>query len=230
MLKLQYLLRHPASTPAADFAALALQRATRLLAHDPAGLKVTYTAADPPRLCLVPFKRTRVALFSIWDDDPAAALRWTERVRQTGAGAWSGYRVTESVPRRYARDWPDGTITPGVGLLTRLTRRRGLSDAEYLRRWHGGHSTLSLEVHPLWGYVRNVIEATVVDGTPPCDGIVEEQFRQAGDLLTPWGLFGGARAMLPNLARVGVDLLGFLDLRALESWLVSERWLRTPPA
>ena len=230
MLKLQYLLRAPAETPAADFAAQAHDRAARLLDDDPAGLKLTLTAADPPRLCLVPFKRTRVALFSVWDDDPAAAPRWTGRVLATGAGAWAGYRVAESAPRRYPRDWPDGAPTPGVGLLTRLTRRRGLADAEYLRRWHEGHSTLALEVHPLWGYVRNVIEAPVLDGTPPCDGIVEEQFREARDLLTPWGLFGGAVAMLPNMARVGVDLLGLLDLRALESWLVSELWLRTPPA
>ena len=50
---------------------------------------------------------------------------------------------------------------------------------------------LALEVHPLWNYVRNVVVAPVLSGSPPLCGIVEEQFRTRGELLDPVRFFGG---------------------------------------
>jgi hypothetical protein len=227
VVKLQYLLRAPASEPAAAFGARALRCGERLLAHGPARLKLTYTCEEGPRLSVVPYRRDRVALVSVWDEaEPAAATaRWRARLRDEGAAA--GYCVEESLPRAYARDWPDGRDTPGLGMLTLLHRKRGLSDEEFLRRWHDGHSHLALEVHPLWCYVRNVILADALDGSPPLCGVVEEQFRTRRELLAPPALFGGWLRMLPNMGRVLGDVLGFLDLRALENYLVTERWLRS---
>lgn len=227
MVKLQYLLRAPAAAPLPAFGARALECGARLLAHGPARLKLIYTHEEPPRLSVVPYRRDRVALVSIWDEaaPAAAAARWSPRLQADGAAA--GYRVEESVPRAYARDWPDGRETPGVGMLTLLHRRRGLAEAEFLRRWHDGHSHLALAVHPLWGYVRNVVTAGVLDGSPPLCGIVEEQFRSRRELLDPVQLFGGWLRMVPNMARVLRDVLGFLDLAALENYLVTERWLRS---
>ena len=111
-------------------------------------------------------------------------------------------------------------------MLTLLHRRAGLTDAEFLRRWHEGHSPLALEIHPLWNYVRNVVAAPVLPGSPPLCGIVEEQCRTRGELLDPVRFFGGWLRMVPNMLRVYRDVRSFLDLAAIENYLVTERWLR----
>jgi hypothetical protein len=231
MTKLQYLLRGGKELSCGELCARALDSVARSLLEDgPQRLKVTLTSADPPRLSVVPLSRERLALISLWDErDPVgAAARWTPRLAAlAGRLRLEGYHVEEALPRAYARDWPDGAQTPGVGLLTLLRRRPGLSDMEFFRRWHDGHSPLALRVHPLWCYVRNVVARPVVDGTPPLCGIVEEQFRTPADLLDPVRLFGGPLRMIPNMARIGLDVRGFLDLGTLENYLVSEHWLRS---
>ncbi len=226
MVKLQYLLRAPATEGVEAFRDRALAAGERLLAHGPARLKLTWTTEEPPRLTMMPFRKDRLALLSLWDEGApeAATTRWNAALQEEGAAA--GYRVDESAPRAYVRDWPDGRDTPGGSMLTLLHRRAGLPDAEFLRRWHEGHSPLALEIHPLWNYVRNVVAAPVLPGSPPVCGIVEEQFRTRGDLLDPTRLFGGWLRMIPNMLRGYADVRGFLDLAALENYLVTERWLR----
>lgn len=226
MTKLQYLLRAPAGERVEAFRDRALAVGARLLAHGPARLKLTFTAEEPPRITMMPFRKDRIALVSLWDvaGREQAEDRWNGVLQ--AAGAVAGYRVDESVPRGYRRDWPDGEDTPGGSMLTLLHRREGLSDAEFLRRWHQGHSPLALEIHPLWNYVRNVVASPVLAGSPAVCGIVEEQFRTRSDLLNPVRLFGGPLRMAPNMARVWADVRGFLDLAVLENYLVTERWLR----
>ncbi len=226
MVKLQYLLRAPATEGAAAFRDRALAVGARLLASGPARLKLTFTAEEPPRLSVMPFRRDRLALVSLWDEAPpeAAVARWSALLQ--GEGAAAGYRVDESLPRAYQRHWPDGHDTPGGTMLTLLHRRPGLSDAEFLRRWHEGHSPLALRIHPLWHYVRNVVAAPVLPGSPSLCGIVEEHVRTRGELLDPTRFFGGWLPMLPNMVRVYADIRRFLDLAALENYLVTERWLR----
>jgi hypothetical protein len=226
MVKLQYLLRGPATEGAKAFRERALGAGARLLAAGPARLKLTYTEENPPRLTMMPFRKDRLALVSVWDEGvpEAVVARWNALLATEGASA--GYRVDESVPRAYARDWPDGRDTPGGSMLTMLHRRTGLSDEEFLRRWHEGHSPMALAIHPLWNYVRNVVAYPVLAASPPVDGFVEEQFRTRAELLDPTRMFGGWLRMLPNMLRVYRDVSGFLDLAAIENYLVTERWLR----
>ena len=227
MVKLQYLLRGPATESAAAFRERALACGARLFSSGPVGRKITFTAEDPPRISVMPFRRDRLALVSIRDEAPlaAAVARWNPVMMSEGAAA--GYHVEESTPQAYVRDWPDGTDTPGASMLTLLHRRAGLSDAEFLRRWHEGHSPLALEIHPLWNYVRNVVAAPVLPGSPPLCGIVEEQCRTRDELLDPVRFFGGWLRMVPNMLRVYGDVRSFLDLAAIENYLVTERWLAT---
>ena len=42
-------------------------------------------------------------------------------------------------------------------LVTALKRRSGLDSETFYARWHGSHTPLSLEVHPLLHYVRNTV-------------------------------------------------------------------------
>jgi len=183
---------------------------------------------EAPRISVVPFRHERLALASIWDarDEAEAERKWTERIASLGFSGAAGYLVEEACPRSYERDWPDGSPTPGAGLLTLLDRKRGLPDEEFFRRWFEGHRTLTLEVHPLWNYVRNRVVQPIGEARR-WDGIVEEHFRKTGDLLRPDRMFGGPLRMLPNMLRVGWDILGFLDLLAMRNYLVEELWLRS---
>lgn len=222
MSKIQLLVR-AGGDHHARFAARVDAVLRELLAREPEGLKLTITEGPPPRVSVIPFERAPVALISIWS--PSAELEpWMRIARSEGLDV-SGYRVDESYPVEYARTWRDGERTPGVGLLTIFRRRRGLSDDELMRRWHGGHTPLSLEIHPLFAYVRNVV---LEANGPVLDAIVEEHFRRREELLHPHVFFGGPLRMLPNMARVAADIAGFIDMSSLESFLVGERWIRSP--
>ncbi|HJL19429.1 MAG TPA: EthD domain-containing protein [Sandaracinaceae bacterium LLY-WYZ-13_1] len=191
-----------------------------LLADDPAGLKLTVTERPPPRLSLVPFRRAPVAAVSVWSEGPVATEHPGLRI--------DAYEVDEAIPRDYARGWPDGEPSPGVNLLTLFSRRPGLDDATFFARWHHGHTPLSLEIHPLWAYVRNVVTRPL-DGAPPLDGIVEEQFREPADLLDPRRMFGAGRLgpALWNMGRTAVDIVGFMDLLGMEIYLATEHHVRS---
>jgi hypothetical protein len=229
-LKLQFVVRPGPAVDPDRFAGEVVDRlAPRLAARDPAALKLTFTAALPPRLAVIPFRRGALALISAVprpdDDDPE---EWARSIGELlGPARVDGYRVVESTPRAYARGWPDGTRTPGAGLLTLFNRRRGQPDAQFFRAWHGVHTPLSLRLHPLWNYVRNVVAEPATAGTPRLDAIVEEHFRTREDLLNPVRFFGGPLAMVPNMARVALDIRNFIDLPSMETWLVDELHVRS---
>ena len=197
----------------------------QLLALAPAKLQLTVTEAPPPKLSLFPFKNQPIALFNVYDDaeDPS---RFSE-VLQSAAGSVSGYEVEEAYPVAYDRAWSDGEPTPSPILLTMLRKKAGIETDEYIRRWHQGHTPLSLEVHPLWYYQRNVVRGPVTEGADPSDGIVLEACRTRGKLLNPASFFGGALKMVPNMVRIMSDINGFLDMKKTETFYATEYHLRS---
>jgi len=231
MDKLQFVLRGPdRMTHAAFCDRLRDALVPALLARRPTGLKLTWTASRPPLLSMVPLRRTKLALVSLWaagDIAGDAASGWLEPLGAGGA-VLGGYRVEESVPVGYDRTWPDGTPTPGAGLLTLLRRNPRLAPDDFMREWFDRHTPMSLRIHPLWSYVRNVVAEPVVDWSPGFDGIVEEHFRRRGDLLNPARFFGGPLRMLPHMIEVGRHVNRFIDLSTIETYLVDELWIRTP--
>jgi hypothetical protein len=197
----------------------------QLLQLGPSKLQLTVTEAPPPKLSLFPFKRQPIAIFNVYDeaDDPS---RYVEAL-QSAASSVSGYEVDEAYPVAYDRVWKDGEPTPSPILLTMLRKKAGVTSDEYIRRWHGGHTPLSLQIHPLWYYQRNVIHKAVTDGADPSDGIVLEACRTRGDLLNPARFFGGALEMVPNMLRVANDIKGFLDMKKTETFYATEYHLRS---
>lgn len=143
-----------------------------------------------------------------------------------------GYLVTESMPLRYPdRDWPDGETTPGPVLLTLFTQPDGLTDDAFFARWHGSHTPLSFEIHPLWRYERNVVVRRLTLGAPPWRGIVKESFRRVEDLTDPMRLFsadGDADRMKDNARRSLEDGARFLDLDGgVQTYALEERIIRS---
>ena len=235
MIKLQYMIWAREDRAVEPFANWALGELTEGLRQlEPAELSLVLTVERPPRLSLIPFAKRPVALLSLRAEE-GRVEGWSEEVLAAvgDEGRVGGYQVDEVLPVDSERDWELGRRTPGVGLLTLLRRRRGLSDEELLRRWHGGHTPRTLKLHPVWRYERNTVERRVIEGSPQLDGIVEEHFRSRNDLLNPVNFFGGAwaerrplrqrlRRMIPNMIRTGWDVAGFIDQGSMEVYLVEE--------
>ncbi|MCU1454000.1 MAG: hypothetical protein JWN46_2146 [Acidimicrobiales bacterium] len=95
-----------------------------------------------------------------------------------------GYVVTESVPLAYERiDWPLGSRSPGVSIVTLFHKRAGLSDEEYFAVWHGEQTPISFELHPITLYMRNAVWRTLPPGSERFRGLVEECVPTLDDLL-----------------------------------------------
>lgn len=164
--------------------------------------------------------KTISACVSLWLDclDQRAALEAT----LSGIGArLDGYLVTESMPLRCPdRDWPDGTRSPGVTLWTAFPKPDRVSDEQFYARWHGSHTPLSFEIHPLWEYTRNAVARAITPGAPPHRAIVEERFRTLEELIDPMKFFGSA----DNIQRVLTDIATFSDLESMNTAPMSE-WI-----
>ncbi len=218
-----YLLRGRGESHAAFGARMRNDISRRLLELEPARLELTVTDAPPPKLTLFPFEREPIAIFNIHADDPS---RFTEALKGA-APSLSAYEVEESYPVRLEKTWGDGEATPKPILLTLLHKKPGISEDEFVRRWHQGHTPLSLEVHPLCYYQRNVVRAPLTAGAEPSDGIVMEACPTRADLLNPARFFGGALKMVPNMLRVAKDINGFLDMKKTETYYATEYRLRS---
>jgi hypothetical protein len=146
----------------------------------------------------------------------------------------AGYLVTESVPLAYdRRTWPDGERSPGVKQVTMFDKRSDIDDAQFFARWHGSHTPLTFEVHPVCLYVRHAVARAVTDGAPRWRGIVEEGLREVEDLTDPMRYFsagGSPDALEHNVKRVMEDVSTFLDLGSVESYPTAEHILRSLPA
>jgi len=156
-------------------------------------------------------------------------------------GYAGSFRVKEVLPVAYEQSWPDGDITPGVCLLTLFQRKPSIDQAAFLDRWHNSHTPLSLRIHPLWHYSRNVVEQADRrtsgqedlslpgwGGLGRCwDGIVEEHVRERRDLINPFRFFGPPAVIIQRMIHVYRDTASFLDYKTIETYLTREWILRS---
>ena len=189
---------------------------------DPKALKVTLTERKPPLLSVIPFRRSKVAVISTY----GSSQKMHDMVGES-EGFTGGYQVEEAIPLAYEKHWEDRTPTPGICLLTLFHKKPGLEQGLFIRRWHEGHTPLSLELHPLWNYNRNVVREVAVKDSPWFDGIVEEQFRTAQDLLNPLKFFGPPLKVPAHMIEVYRDTRSFIDMKRIETYLATEYHLRS---
>jgi hypothetical protein len=205
-----------------------------LLSLDPHGLTVNVVDPDVDMSGVVapPAGEQVGATVGLWLDsldqrDPF------EDVLGRAADRMAGFLVTESVPLAYEqRTWPDGERSPGVKQVTMFDKRADIDDTQFFARWHGSHTPLTFEVHPVCLYVRHAVARPVTDGAPRWRGIVEEGLREVEDLTDPMRYFsagGSPDALEHNVKRVMDDVSTFLDLESVESYPTAEYILRTRP-
>ena len=97
----------------------------------------------------------------------------------------------------------------------------------FIDRWHNSHTPLSLRIHPLWNYVRNVVETLLTDQTAPFEGIVEENFKTSSDLLNPFRFFGNPLIILYRMLQVYTDTKAFIDYPSMETYLTTEYHIKS---
>ncbi len=224
MQKEMYLVRGSANESYQGFTERILSLAHEACNLKPAALKLTITTRKPPSFSVMPFKKDKLAVISVYNEDPMPVESFLK-----SKGFSGGWRVEEAIPVAYQKDWPDGERTPGINLLTLFNKKKGLSYEEFLDRWHNGHTPLSLKVHPLWNYNRNVVKDAVAAYARSYDGIVEEHFRSEADLLNPFKFFGNPLIILGRMWQVYSDTNGFLDYKNIETYLADEIHIQSAP-
>jgi hypothetical protein len=184
--------------------------------------KVTLTRDAPPALSVIPFGKSKIAAFSVYKDnhDPFGRLHEAD-------GFSGAFKVEEALPVKYHKTWPDNQFTPGACLLTLFHRKPGIDYDTFIDRWHNGHTPLSLKIHPLWHYNRNVVLQKLCDRPGWFDGIVEEHTRTRKELLNPFRFFGSGLEIFGNMISVYTDTKGFLDYKKIETYLTAEIHLKS---
>ncbi len=185
-------------------------------------IKTVFTSEPPPKVSVIPFKKGKIAAISIHSTKK-------ERVEMliNEPGFAGGYAVEEAIPVAYKKNWEYGIATPGVCLLTLFRQKKGIEYKTFIHRWHKGHTPLSLKIHPLWNYNRNVVKGKLTDASYEWDGIVEEHFRTTSDLLNPIKFFGNPLIMFYNMLRVYFDTNSFLDYKTIEPYFATEIWIKS---
>lgn len=206
-----------------------------LLALDPCGLTVNVVDPDIDMSAIISaHDGERVgATVGLWLDSLDHRGLY-EDVLSGAAERIAGYLVTESVPLAYERrTWPDGERSRGVKQITMFEKRSDIDDTKFFARWHGSHTPLTFEVHPVCLYVRHVVARPLTEGAPRWRGIVEEGLREVDELTDPMRYFsgGGSPEVLErNVRRVMDDVATFLDLESVESYPAAEYILRSLPS
>ncbi len=179
------------------------------------------TREAPPRISIIPFSRKKIAALSVIKQE-ATPIAWL----LSDPSCSGAYSVEEARPVSYASTRPEGEITPGACLLTLFSRKKGIDHSTFIHRWHHSHTPMSLRIHPLWNYNRNVVLKALTSSTQPFEGIVEEQTRTRSELLNPFKFFGPPHLILQRMLMVYRDTRSFLDYATMETYLVEEHIIK----
>lgn len=218
MQKEIYIFRGQSSEDYPSFRKRMFELADQLLEKgEPQALKASLTTRRPPGISVIPFKKDKIAVFSLWGrkQDCSEFL--------SGVHGFAGsYLVEEAVPVSYEKTWEDGSQTPGECLLTLFHSKPDLEYDLFIKRWHEGHTPLSLKLHPLWNYNRNVVKKLINSDSARYDGIVEEHFLKSSHLLNPMIFFGPPLKVPRHMIQVYADTKSFIDMKRIETYLATE--------
>lgn len=218
MRKEMYIVRGYGKENYNDFKSRIFELAHELVDEvKPTTLRLVLTETPAPCISVIPFKKEKISVISVFREslEPLYSILNAD-------GFAGGFMVEEAIPVSYERTWPLGSPSPGVCLLTLFHRKPGIDLATFLDRWHNSHTPLTLKIHPIYSYNRNVVIEKLSDHPAWYDGIVEEQTWTRSELLNPFKFFGKPFRMIPNMIDVYTDTRSFLDYRKIETYLTAD--------
>jgi len=180
------------------------------------------TVKEPPIFSVIPFKKDKIASITVKTGNFLSL-----KILEMEDGFAGAYQVDEAIPVAYRKTWKDGDQSPGINLLTIFRKKQSIDYETFIRRWHLGHTPLSLKIHPLWNYNRNLVKKRLTGSSETWDGIVEEHFKSANDLLNPARFFGGPLLMFYRMLQVYIDTRSFLDYRTIQTYLAMEYHIKS---
>jgi len=239
MEKLVYLVwERPSIDPVALRMRFLDDVAPRLLALHPLALQVDLDDehAQMPSMVPVPGDELPVrACVSIWLDAHDGRAPYEALLREAGVRC-AGYLVTESLFREYggnehapARDWPDGTRSPGIITLTIFDKPAGVDDETFYGHWYGHQSPMSENMQPRARYVRNAVVRALTPGAPRYRAIVEEAWPSIEHVTNLQTFFGASSSEeLGENIRVMLDSTKLLyDPATMRNYPLSEYILKS---
>jgi hypothetical protein len=210
-----------------------------LLALEPRRLSINVADAESAIPSPVPTpdgEQPHVAEVSLWLDCHDRRGPFEEAIAAVGL-RHAGYLVLESLYTDYgdtgwagARDWPDGERSPSVLTVCLIHRPDGMSQAEWLERWHGTQSPVSAELQPRIRYVRNEVVRPITPDAPEIGGIVEEAWPSALHISDPMLFFrgeGDPERLQRNIERMLESVTAFIDMDRMRNVCMSEYLLFT---
>ena len=138
------------------------------------------------------------------------------------ASRFEVWRVAANNPKRYDRDWPDGTASPGVTMISLMQRSEGVSHAQFVRHWNERHTPLALRHHVgLWDYHQYAVRRAFTPGGASVDGIATLHFRTRADYEDEFFDSDEGRAVIM------ADVDRFMRLDRSQAALATEHVLRS---
>ena len=239
MEKLVYLVwERPSINPVALRMRFLDDLAPHLLALHPLALQVDLDDehAQMPSMVPVPGDELPVrACVSIWLDAHDGRAPYEALLREAGVRC-AGYLVTESLFQEYggnehapARDWPDGTRSPGIITLTIFDKPAGVDDETFYGHWYGHQSPMSENMQPRARYVRNAVVRALTPGAPRYRAIVEEAWPSIEHVTNLQTFFGASSSEeLSENIRVMLDSTKLLyDPTTMRNYPLSEYILKS---
>jgi hypothetical protein len=175
-----------------------------------------------------PTAETLWCMASAWLDDIVTRAELEHRLASLGATRCDGYLVTESVPR-WQPGAAEGIVTAGFQLLSILHRPDSMTHQQFVDHWVNSHLALSLDTHPQWTYVRNIITQPLNDGALPFDAVCEHGFAHPEHLTDPRYFYGAGddpELLAKNREMIGADAVRFVDTQRTRSQTTVEHVFR----
>ena len=239
MEKLVYLVWDRPSRDGADIGRQYLDELVpKLLALEPFGLEVALDDADAQvqTMVKVPDDELPVrAVVSLWLAAHDFREPYEQVLRDAGV-RFAGYLVTESMYRDYgdnehapARNWPDGSRSPGIVTMTVFDKPVGADDETFYGHWYGHQSPMSEWMQPRCRYVRNAVVRALTPGAPRYKAIVSESWPTVEHLTNLQTFFGSESGDdLGERIRIMLDSTKLLyDPATMRNYTMSEYILKS---
>lgn len=140
----------------------------------------------------------------------------------------AAYKVSNSLPLAYNKNWPDSEVSPGVVSMSFFRRAEGMEYQAFKDYWFCAHTPYALDIHPLWRYERNPVLEALTKDAPDYDAIVPLHMQEDEQFTDIFQFLGADKNWpLSNALSLQNDVSNFIDLEKIEATAMREYVMRS---